>query len=109
MGFTCKSDGDPDMILERSPRRALGENGVRYRVAACRQRLRNSRTTHRAINQSQMDHDPREPGLPRSEYFDEAGAFVTPAAATRILLPRQPFERRVTLALIETEEKVGIT
>jgi hypothetical protein len=76
------------MIPECSPRRVLGGNGVRYRVAACRQRLRNSRTTHRALNQSQMDKDPREAGLPLSVHFAE---------------------RHVTATFSETEEKVGIT
>jgi hypothetical protein len=97
------------MIPERFPRRALGENGVRYRVAACRQRLRNSRTTHRAINQSQMDRDPRETGLPLSQYFDEAAGFLTSGGVTSAVLVTRQVDSRVTLALVETEEKVGIT
>ena len=97
------------MIPERSPRRVLGENGVRYRVAACRQRLRNSRTTHRALNQSQMERDQREPGLPLPAYFDEAAGFVASGATTRLLIARHEVEGHVTVALMETEEKVGIT
>jgi hypothetical protein len=96
------------MIPQRFPRRVVGENGVRYRVAACRQRLRNSRTTHRAINQSQMDKDSREPGLPASNYFDEAG-FLSSGIATDVVFEPRAAESRVTLVLMETEEKVGIT
>jgi hypothetical protein len=97
------------MIPQRFPRRVVGENGVRYRIAACRQRLRNSRTTHRAINQSQMDEEAREHGLPLSECFDKAAGFLTAGATTGILIARQAVESRVTLVLMETEEKVGIT
>jgi hypothetical protein len=97
------------MIPQRFPRRVVGENGVRYRVAACRQRLRNSRTTHRAINQSQMDKDSREPGLPASNYFDEAAGFLSSGVATDVVFDARAAESRVTLALMEAEEKVGIT
>ncbi len=43
------------MILLRSQTRANEDNGVRFRVAACRKRLRYIRTTHRALNQIQLD------------------------------------------------------
>ena len=102
-------DGETEMIPQRFPRRVDGENGVRYRVAACRQRLRNSRTTHRAINQSQMDKDPREPGLPASNYFDEATGFLPSGVPTEVVFAPRAAESRVTLALIEAEEKVGRT
>jgi hypothetical protein len=45
------------MIPQRTPGKTSVENGVRYRVAACRQRLRNSRTTHRATNHSQIQEE----------------------------------------------------
>ena len=44
------------MIPQQSPSRFTTENGVRYRIAACRQRLRNSRITHRATDNSQIDY-----------------------------------------------------
>jgi hypothetical protein len=43
------------MITLRTPSRANLENGVRIRVAACRKRLRDSRTTPRSTNYKQPD------------------------------------------------------
>jgi len=43
------------MIPPRIPNRINVENGVRIRVAACRQRLRNSRINHRESNHSQIE------------------------------------------------------
>lgn len=43
------------MIPQRIPSRVDVEHGVRDRVAACRQRLRNTRITHREANHSQIE------------------------------------------------------
>jgi hypothetical protein len=55
-----------------------------------------------------MGKDPRETGLPLSQYFDEAAGFLT-GVRSGMLVTRQAAESRITLALVETEEKVGIT
>ena len=43
------------MIPHRSLNAENSGNGIRYRVAACRKRLRNNRTTHRSSTCIQMD------------------------------------------------------
>jgi hypothetical protein len=42
------------MIPLNTLSRSNVESGVRFRVAACRKRIRNSRTTHRATNNIQL-------------------------------------------------------
>lgn len=89
------------MIPEHSPSRTT-ENGVRYRIAACRQRLRNSRITHRASNNSQMDPAAERAriSVPVVEQLASAEIIVLPGFAGPAPQP--------VLATKELEE-VGIT
>lgn len=48
------------MIFPSTPSRAAADNGVRIRVAACRKRLRDSRTTHRSTNHFQLSQQNSE-------------------------------------------------
>ena len=99
------------MIPERTPSRLSPENGVRYRVAACRQRLRNSRITHRATNNSQIDERPA--GLTDFPARMSAADSVRARGGETAQLPEltdlagEPVRR--VLAATEELEEVGIT
>ena len=98
------------MIPQRSLGRVNQENGVRYRVAACRQRLRNSRTTPRATNHSHMQAHSPDLTLLATELVDE-GAGYTRAPVDKITYAARAFDDREVLSLAETGdfEKAGIT
>ena len=98
------------MIPQRSVGRVNLENGVRYRVAACRQRLRNSRTTPRATNHSHTQA--QSPDLTRlaTDLIDESAGYCA-GTIGKITPVTGPFDKLMDLATEETEnsEKVGIT
>ena len=99
------------MIPEPTPSRLSPENGVRYRVAACRQRLRNSRITHRATNNSQINE--RSAELPDFPAGMSGADSVLARGGESVRLPELPDlvgepVRRV-LAANEELEEVGIT
>ncbi|HEY6120402.1 MAG TPA: hypothetical protein VIV66_10605 [Pyrinomonadaceae bacterium] len=93
------------MIPQQSPSRFTTENGVRYRIAACRQRLRNSRITHRATDNSQIDYPAESTGsvadtaVSAEERLPAASAIATPFGATAPQL----------MPATEELEEVGIT
>jgi len=74
------------------------ENGVRYRLAACKKRLRNARTTHRA-KLLQLDETLREIAM------SPAGTLVTYVAAVE--RNEQPGNREAGFRNVFEEPEVG--
>jgi len=98
------------MIPQHSMGRANPENGVRYRAAACRQRLRNSRTTPRATNHSHTQAQSPDLTLLATELVDERSRFNR-APVDKMAYTTRSFDDCEVLSLAETEdsEKAGIT
>ena len=66
------------MIPQRSQGSESSEDDVRYRVAACRKRLRSGRATQRTENQSQSDASIGENGTPGGRVVESyAEIFAT--------------------------------
>src|SRR4030095_2464547 len=95
--FTLNSAEPTKMTIpQRTPTRDHGENGVRYRVTACRQRLRNSRTTHRSKIHSQIE--------------DESRALTfAPVLVDGVSTIGRTVENPAALLVAGVDEKVGIT
>jgi len=94
------------MIPAHSPSRLTTENGVKERIAACRQRLRNSRITHKATNNSQIDH-------PTGFVAPATRVMVSGAEqlATAEIVGLEGFIRPLTQLILPAKEleEVGIT
>ena len=84
-------------IPQRTPTRDHGENGVRYRVTACRQRLRNSRTTHRLKIHSQIEAE--------SAALEFSPVLVVEGVGGI----RSEVDDRAAIVLVGADQKVGIT
>jgi len=66
------------------PRTVNGEsfgNGVRYRVSACRKRLRVSRTTHRVNRKPPLDEQSKESESPSTLSHDNHGVVFATSGA----------------------------
>ena len=85
------------MIPPRIPNRINLENGVRIRVAACRQRLRNSRTTHRLRIHSQIEAE--------SAALEFSPVLVVEGVGGI----RSEVDDRAAIVLVGADQKVGIT
>jgi hypothetical protein len=91
------------------PRILSGENfgnGVRYRIVACRKRLRVSRTTYKARISSQTDEE--QQGLDSFATPDRDGYSTNRNSATAepetLPLPNAPLSRRLVPASSAPEE-----
>jgi hypothetical protein len=82
---------------QRTPSRGTTENGVRYRVTACRQRLRNSRTTHRLKIHSQIEAESGALAFAPVLVVDGVGATLN------------EIDDRAAIVLVRADQKVGIT
>ena len=97
------------MIPQHSLGRANHENGVRYRVAACRQRLRNNRTTPRATNHSHIKAQSPDLVLLATELVEENTGYSPVPVDQITYVPRTSEDRAVLPVESEEPEKVGIT
>jgi len=102
------------MIPQRSSESS--EDDVRYRVAACRRRLRRGRTTQRTENQSQSDAsigENRTPGGRVVESYAEIFATVSMSQSSISRLVEcllEPAEsNKLVSAELEEQEKAAIT
>ncbi len=98
------------MIPQRSLSRVNSENGVRYRVAACRQRLRNSRITPRATNHSHMQVQSPELTLLSTELIERGAGYFAGSVGKITTVPGSIDDcGALVIAATEDSEKVGIT
>ncbi|HZE71422.1 MAG TPA: hypothetical protein VE135_18115 [Pyrinomonadaceae bacterium] len=99
------------MIPQRTPSRVSPEGGVRCRIAACRQRLRNSRITHRATIHSQIEKASRPlAGFPAEIAGAEPATIMDAAAGQMADLPDRPSGHGGLVLAAKTKlEEVGIT
>ena len=84
------------MIPHRSLNGENSGNGGRYRVAACRKRLRNNRTTHRSSTCIQMDEQFGEidpPSILRADGYSLAPGGVSAGREMRASLEHEEAER----------------
>ena len=102
------------MIPQRSSESS--EDDVRYRVAACRRRLRRGRATPRTESQSQSDAsigENRTPGGPVVESYAEIFATVSmnQSSISRLVecLLEPPESNKLESEELEEQEKATIT
>ena len=84
------------MIPHRSLNGENSGNGLRYRVAACRKRLRNNRTTHRSSTCIQMDEQFSEidpPSILRADGYSLAPGGTPAGCEMRASLEHEEAER----------------
>ena len=84
------------MIPHRSLNGENSGNGLRYRVAACRKRLRNNRTTHRSSTCIQMDEQFSEvdpPSILRADGYSLAPGGIPAGCEMRASLEHEEAER----------------
>ena len=104
------------MIPERSQGSESSEDDVRYRVEACRKRLRRERATHRSENQSQSDASIGENEIPGGrvvESYAEIFAMVSMNQSSMSRLVKCLLEPEESTKLVsedlEEQEEAAIT
>ena len=98
------------MISQGNQNRANPENGVRYRVAECRKRLRNNRTTHREITQHPLEKVLANEA-PRADWNAGTAESLAPVPVARLSFVIEQSRDSLLRALSGTGEceEVGIT
>lgn len=101
------------MIPLRTLSKANLENGVRFRVAACRKRLRNHRSTPRALNRIQADKQTQKTVISASSLTNGGAGEKFTGAAGHTQSARELIGASdgpvFDAADDEDREKVGIT
>ena len=104
------------MTSQRSQGSESSEDDVRYRVAACRKRLRRERATQRTENQSQSDAsigENRTPGGRVVESYAEIFATVSmnQSSMSRLVecLLKPPESNKLISGELEEQEEATIT
>lgn len=104
------------MILQRSQGSESSEDDVRYRVAACRKRLRRERAAQRTENQSHSDASIGENGIPGGRVVESYAEIFATVSMNQSSMSRlvecllEPSEsNKLVSEELEEEEEATIT